>query len=44
MKRIQSKEHIIEAYEINNSFLSCFYNKIYIQNNRYNRLVLGYQS
>ena len=44
MKGIQSKEHIIGTYEINKSFLSCFYNKIYIQNNRYNRLVLGYQS
>ena len=44
MKRIQSKEHIIGTYEINKSFLSCFYNKIYIQNNNYHWLVLGYQS
>ena len=44
MKRIQSKEHTIGTYEINKILLSCFDNKIYIQNNRYHGLVLGYQS
>ena len=44
MKRIQSKEHTIGTYEINKILLSCFDNKIYIQNNRYHGLDLGYQS
>ena len=44
MKRVQSKEHTIGTYEINKILLSCFDNKIYIQNNRYHGLVLGYQS
>ena len=33
MNRIQSKDHRIGTYEINKISLSCFYDKIYIQNN-----------
>ena len=32
--RIQSKDHRIGTYEINKISLSCFDDKIYIQNNR----------
>ena len=35
MNRIQSKDDRIETYEINKISLSCFNNKIYIQNNGY---------
>ena len=42
MNRIQSKDHKIGSYEINKISLSCLDNKIYIQNNGYNGLVLGY--
>ena len=38
MNRIQSKYHRIEAYEINKISLSHFDEKIYIQNNGYDRL------
>ena len=34
MNRIQSKDHIIGTYEINKISLSCFYDKIYIPDNR----------
>ena len=44
MNRIQSKDHKIGTYEINKISLSCFDNKIYNQNNGYDRLALGYQS
>ena len=44
MNRIQSKDHRIETYEINKISLSCFDDKIYIQNNGYGRLAFGYQS
>ena len=44
MNRIQSKGHRIETYEINKVLLSCFDGKIYIQNNGYDGLALGYQS
>ena len=44
MGRIQSKDHQIGTYEINKSFLSCFDDKIYIQNNGCDGLDLGYQS
>ena len=44
MNRIQSKDHKIGTYEINKISLSCFDNKIYIQNNGYDKLALGYQS
>ena len=42
MNRTQSKNHEIEAYEINKISLSCFDDKIYILNNRYDRLGLDY--
>ena len=43
MNRIQSKDHKIGTYEINKISLSCFDDKIYLQNNRYGGLALGYQ-
>ena len=42
VNRIQSKDHKIETYEINKISLSCFDAKIYIQNNGYDGLALGY--
>ena len=42
MNRIQSKDHRIGTYEINKISLSCFDDKIYIQNNGYDGLALGY--
>ena len=42
MNRIQSKNHRIGTYEINKIYLSCFNDKIYIQNNRYDELGLAY--
>ena len=44
MNRIQSKNHKIEIYEINKISLSCFDEKIYIQNNGYDGLAFDYQS
>ena len=44
MNRIQSKDHRIRTYEINRIFLSSFDDKIYILNNRYDGLALGYLS
>ena len=44
MNRIQSKDHRIGTYEINNISLYCFDDKIYIQNNGYDGLALGCQS
>ena len=44
MNRIQSKDHRIGTYEINKISLSCFDDKVYIQNNGYDELALGYQS
>ena len=44
MKTIQSKNNGIETYEISKISLSCFDDKIYIQNNGYDRLALGYRS
>ena len=44
MNRIQSKDHKIGTYEINKISLSCFDDKIYIQNNGCDGLALGYQS
>ena len=44
MNRIQSKDHRIGTYKINKISLTCFHNKIYIQNNGYDGLVLSYQS
>ena len=43
LNRIQSKDHRIGTYEINKISLSFFDNKIYMQNNRYDGLALGYQ-
>ena len=42
--RIQSKDNRIGTYEINKIFLSCFDDKIYILNNGYDKLALGYKS
>ena len=42
MNRIQSKYDSIGTYEINNISLSCFDDKIYILNNGYDELALGY--
>ena len=41
---IQSRNHRIGTYEMIKTLLSCFNAKIYIQNNGYDRLALGYQS
>ena len=40
MNRIQNKDHIIGTYEINKLALSCFDNKVYIQNNGNDELAL----
>ena len=40
--RIQVKEHSIGTYEINKISLSCFDDKIYIQNNGYDKLAVTY--
>ena len=42
MNRIQSKDQKIGTYEIKKISLSCFYDKIYIKNNGYDGLALGY--
>ena len=42
--RIQSKDHKIGTYENNKISLTCFDDNIYIQNNGYDGLALGYQS
>ena len=42
MNSIQSKDHKIRPYEINKISLSCFDDKIYIQSNGYNGLVVAY--
>ena len=42
MNRSQSKDHKIETYEIDKILLTCFDDKIYIQNNTDDELVLGY--
>ena len=44
MNRIQKKGHRIRIYEINKISLSCFDDKVYIQNNGYDGLALGYES
>ena len=44
MNKIQSKDHTIRTYEINKISLSCFDDKIYIQNNGYDGLALAYLS
>ena len=42
MNRIQSKDHRIGTYEINKISLSCFDDKIYMQNKGCDGLALGY--
>ena len=42
VNRIQSKDHRIGTHEINKISLSRFDDKIYIQNNGYDGLALGY--
>ena len=44
MNMIQSKDQGTVTYEINKVSLSCFDDKIYIQNIGYDGLALGYQS
>ena len=44
MNRIQSKDHKIVTFEMNKIPLSCFDDKIYIPNNGYDGLALGYES
>ena len=44
MNKIQSKDHRTGTYEINKIYLSCFGEKIYIQNNGYDGLALAYQN
>ena len=44
MNIIQSKDHKIGTHEINKISLSCFDDKIYIRNNGYDGLALGYYS
>ena len=44
MNRIQSEDHKIGTYKINKISMSCFDDKIYIQNNGYDGLFLSYQS
>ena len=42
MNRVQSKGHRIGTHKIKEISLSCFDDKVYIQNNRYNGLAFGY--
>ena len=42
MNRIQGKDHRIGTYEINKISLPYFGDKIYIKNNGYDGLALGY--
>ena len=42
MSGIESKNHRIGTYEIRKISFSCFDDKIYIQNNGYDGLGLGY--
>ena len=44
MNRIQINDYRIGTYEIKKISLSCFDDKIYIENNGYDGLVLGYLS
>ena len=44
MNRIQGKGYRIRTYEINEISMSCFDDKIHIQNNGYDGLALGYQN
>ena len=42
MNRNQSKDNRIETYESNKISLSCFDDKIYMQNNGYDGKAIGY--
>ena len=42
MQRIQNKDHIMGTYAISKISLSCLDDKIYILNNGYDGLALGY--
>ena len=44
MNIIQKKDHKTETYQISKSVLSFLDEKIYIQNNGYDELALGYRS
>ena len=44
MNRIQSKDHRIRTYQIKKNSLSCFDDKVCIENNGYDGLTLGYQN
>ena len=44
MNKIQSKNHRVWIYKINKISFSCFDDKLYIQNNEYDSLALGYQN
>ena len=44
MNRTQGKDYRMETYEINKISLSCLDDKIYMQNNEYDELALGYHS
>ena len=42
MNRNQSRDHKTRTYKINKISLACFDDKIYIQNNGYDGLAVGY--
>ena len=42
LNRIQSKDHRIRTYEIHKISFYCLDHEIYIQNNRYDGLAVGY--
>ena len=44
MNKIQGQDHRIGIYQINKILVSCFDDKIYIQNNGYDGVAIGYQS
>ena len=44
MNKIQSKDHRVETHEINNIYMPCFDDKIYIQKYRCDGLSPGYHS
>ena len=44
MNRVQSTDRRIGTYEINKNSLSCFGDKICMQNNEQDGLALGYQN
>ena len=44
MNRIANKDHRIGTYEINKISMTCFDDKIYIQNNENDGLALAYPS